>query len=66
MNTSFPSLSFSASQVDVAAAVNDNRIVVGGAVVVGTALWYLLTSQRSEIKKVHGWPVIGQWAFFTK
>ncbi|KAF8604864.1 cytochrome P450 [Ceratobasidium sp. AG-I] len=26
----------------------------------------MLTSDRSSIKKVRGWPVIGQWEFFTK
>lgn len=66
MNTSFPSLNFGGSQVDFAAAVSDNRLAVGGAVVMGAALWYLLTSDRSDIKKVRGWPVVGQWAFFTK
>ena len=58
-------MNFGGSQ-DVVTAINDNPLAVGGAVVLGAALWYILTLDKSNIKKVRGWPVIGQWEFFTK
>ena len=65
MNTSFPSMTFGSSE-DVVTAINDNPLAVGGAVVLGAALWYMLASDKSDIKKVRGWPVVGHWEFFTK
>ncbi|EUC55516.1 cytochrome P450 family protein [Rhizoctonia solani AG-3 Rhs1AP] len=45
-----------------------NNQLVAGTVAAATAglLWYLLRSDSKAIKQLGGWPLIGQWAFFTK
>jgi hypothetical protein len=66
MNSSFPVRL--ETQQDIVAAIADNQVVVGTAAALGAAavVWYLVTSDNSQIKKIRGWPLVGQWAFFTK
>ncbi|KEP51010.1 cytochrome P450 family 6 protein, partial [Rhizoctonia solani 123E] len=48
--------------------LSTNNQVAAGTVAVATAglLWYLLKPDSKGIKQIAGWPLIGQWAFFTK
>ncbi|KAJ1301352.1 hypothetical protein OPQ81_003751 [Rhizoctonia solani] len=48
--------------------LSDNNQLVVGTVAAATAglLWYLLKSDSNGVKHLSGWPLIGQWAFFTK
>ncbi|KAH7316408.1 cytochrome P450 [Rhizoctonia solani] len=45
-----------------------NNQLVAGTVAAATVglLWYLLKVDKNGVKQIPGWPVIGQWAFFTK
>ncbi|KAG9090394.1 hypothetical protein FS749_000590 [Ceratobasidium sp. UAMH 11750] len=66
MNTSFP-FHFDSQNVDIAAVVAGNQAVVGAAAALGAALiWYLVSTDSSRISRIRGWPLIGQWVFFTK
>lgn len=67
MNSSFFTLDPNGKQVQLAALLSENNVAVGAITALGVGfLLYLLTSEKSHIKKVRGWPIIGQWAFFTK
>ncbi|KAF8688520.1 Cytochrome P450, partial [Rhizoctonia solani] len=45
----------------------NNQLVAGTAATAAVGLlWYLLKTDSSTLKRVSGWPIIGQWAFFTK
>ncbi|QRW08994.1 cytochrome P450 family protein [Ceratobasidium sp. AG-Ba] len=51
----------------ITAAITDHPIALGAAAVLGGAVaWYFLTTNSSHITKIRGWPIVGQWAFFTK
>ncbi|KAG8743136.1 hypothetical protein FRC10_000353 [Ceratobasidium sp. 414] len=66
MNNSLP-LHFEGQQPDVVAAITNPQVVLGTAAALGAALaWYLLTVNNSRIQKIRGWPLVGQWSFFTK
>ncbi|QRV80118.1 cytochrome P450 family protein [Ceratobasidium sp. AG-Ba] len=66
MNSSFP-LYFETQHPEVVAAITSPQVVAGTTAALGAALaWYLLTTNNSQIKKIRGWPVVGQWSFFTK
>lgn len=66
MNALSPLLNSDNTGARFFAAINENRLAVGGALFIGATLWYVLTSDNNNIKRVRGWPVIGHWDFFTK
>ncbi|KAG8704822.1 hypothetical protein FRC08_002019 [Ceratobasidium sp. 394] len=52
---------------DILTTIVDNRALLGTTAALGAAfLWYFATSNDKQIKKIRGWPIVGQWAFFTK
>ncbi|QRV97067.1 cytochrome P450 family protein [Ceratobasidium sp. AG-Ba] len=67
MKSSFP-LYFEAHHPGVVATITSLPVVAGTTAALGAALaWYLFTTNDdSQIKKIRGWPVVGQWSFFTK
>ncbi|KAF8604865.1 cytochrome P450 [Ceratobasidium sp. AG-I] len=67
MNSSFLAFGPNDNQVDLAALFSENNKTVGVIAALGFGfLFYLLTLDKSHIKKIRGWPIIGQLAFFTK
>ncbi|KAG8693770.1 hypothetical protein FRC09_010307, partial [Ceratobasidium sp. 395] len=67
MNTSLPLYYFESQSSDIVAAITDPQVVIGATVALGAILvWYVLATGGSHIQKIRGWPVVGQWAFFTK
>ncbi|CAE6440153.1 unnamed protein product [Rhizoctonia solani] len=45
----------------------NNQLVAGSAAAATLGLiWYLLKADSSAVKHIAGWPLIGQWAFFTR
>ncbi|KAG8748888.1 hypothetical protein FRC12_013742 [Ceratobasidium sp. 428] len=66
MNSSF-SAGFDDQQVGILATIADNRVALGATAALGAAfVWYLATSSDKQIKTVRGWPLVGQWEFFTR
>ncbi|CAE6417808.1 unnamed protein product [Rhizoctonia solani] len=66
MNSSIPVFPFNL-QFDSEQLSTNNQLVAGTAVAATAGLlWYLLKGDSSSIKQISGWPVIGQWAFFTR
>jgi hypothetical protein len=67
MNSSYLPLIFNEQDVDFVSMITDNQIAIGATAALGAALlWYLIIADKSGIKRVRGWPYIGQWVFFTK
>lgn len=67
MNSSFFALSSKGKQIDLPTLLFENNKAVGAIAALGVGfLLYLWNSNSGHIKKVRGWPVIGQLAFFTK
>lgn len=65
-STIFSPFALDTLQLDVAATIAGNQLVVGTTAVAAGALWYLLKSDKGGIKRARGWPLVGQWAFFTR
>ncbi|KAG9093831.1 hypothetical protein FRC06_011361, partial [Ceratobasidium sp. 370] len=66
MNSSFP-FHLDSQNSNIAAAIVDHQAVIGAAAALSAALvWYLVPTDNSRIGRIRGWPLIGQWAFFTK
>ncbi|KAG8743134.1 hypothetical protein FRC10_000351 [Ceratobasidium sp. 414] len=52
---------------DILTTIADNRAFLGTTAALGAALvWYFAASNDKQVKKIRGWPIVGQWAFFTK
>ena len=67
MNSSFVTPGPNGQQVDLATLFYENNKTVGVIAALGVGfLWYLLTLDKGHIKKIRGWPIIGQLAFFTR
>lgn len=68
-SSSFPfELNLGSQPIDVGAVVANNKLAAGTTAAAATAglLWYLLRSDNSSVKQIRGWPLIGQWDFFTR
>ncbi|CAE6426353.1 unnamed protein product [Rhizoctonia solani] len=66
MNSSLSYFPFSL-KLDAEQLSTNNQLAAGTVAVAATGLlWYLLRSDDKAIKQLAGWPIIGQWAFFTK
>jgi hypothetical protein len=45
----------------------NNQLFAGTAAAATIGLlWYLLKTDKNAVKHISGWPLIGQWDFFTR